>query len=171
MDSEQRQNLISHFEHWYTYSPKSRASIGVNDDGSINFIGSCKLKYAMREHKLPMTMHEVAINFDCSKSNLVSLEGSPRIVGESFLAHENQLESLDGLPDSVRLIRLSYFPTLPLLKILFVKGLTRIEFTPYTEERDQVTKILYKYLGKGQGAALACGAELVRSGFKGNARK
>ena len=171
MNIDKKEHIINLFEHWFSYGPKNRAAISVNDDGGVSFVGSCKLKYSMPDRVLPLTFEKIHGEFNCSDSNLTSLEGSPRIVNASFLAHNNPLQSLNDLPDSARYIKISYSQDLPLLRLLFVKNLGKIAFYPYTPEGDQVNQILSKYLGKGRGGALACAAELARAGFNRNARK
>ena len=44
---------------------------------------------------------EVVGNFDCSQSDLTSLEGSPKIIARNFNCYRNKLVSLEGGPDYV----------------------------------------------------------------------
>jgi len=68
----------------------------VKVQGDVNF--SKKLENLS---KLPLRFHEVTGDFDISDNVLVTLEGSPKRVGGSFLAYKNELTSLKGGPIEV----------------------------------------------------------------------
>lgn len=40
-------------------------------------------------------------NFDCSYTNITSLKGAPREVGEDFECHNTKITSLEGLPEKI----------------------------------------------------------------------
>jgi hypothetical protein len=80
----------------------------------------------------------------------------------------NPLESLAGAP---RLIGYKfccdYTPQLGLLRII-LSNCTDISL--YGAPPRAVDKIIQKYLGKGQSGALQCAAELIRAGYRENAK-
>lgn len=109
---------------------------------------------------------KVGGDFYCDHNQLESLEGAPAHVGDTFLCNDNPLRSLSGIPDHVQQgIVLTYNKHLPLLRLLNYQN-TLIERVP----DDQLITIIKKYEGQGKKAALACAAELIRAGFKDNAR-
>lgn len=130
--------------------------------------------------------HTVGLSFGCSKNRLMSLEGAPKWVGGGFFCANNQLTNLVGAPDHVGgsmqvnsnpLISLEGMPSeltggiwleygryLPLLRLLSTTGFV-MSFAP-----DQVKEILNKYKGEGKAGAIKAAAELVKAGFKGNAK-
>jgi len=130
--------------------------------------------------------HTVGKAFSCSKNKLTSLQGAPRSVGGGFWCANNQLTSLVGAPDHVGgslqcngnplksldgmpkvlkgQIWLDYDVQLPLLRLLETTAFV-LSYAP-----DQVRNILNKYSGQGKPGALKAAAELVREGFKQNAK-
>ena len=128
----------------------------------------------------------VVNSFSCSKNRLTTLVGGPSTVGGGFWCANNYLSSLEGAPDYVVGILqcdgnplkslnglpsvlkggiwLEYSPTLPLLRLLDLTGFM-ISYSP-----DAVKDILNKYKGQGKPGALKAAAELVRAGYKDNAR-
>jgi hypothetical protein len=104
--------------------------------------------------------------FLCEKNRLTSLKGAPHTVGEDFWCRENDLSSLEGLPDRIAgNLFLDYSPTLPLLRLLLIKGVGDFRLNDV-----KLQKILAKYKGKGWSAMVPCARELIRAGYKGNAR-
>jgi hypothetical protein len=78
-----------------------------------------------------------------------------------------QLKSLAGLPASCWVADVSYKPDLGLLRLIEL---------PVAYVRDQwgnihpITEIIRKYKGQGKPGALKAAAELIKAGYKGNAR-
>jgi hypothetical protein len=130
--------------------------------------------------------HTVGKDFGCGKNRLTSLEGGPRSVGGGFWCANNQLMSLVGAPDRVGSslqingnplksldgmpvelkgqIWLDYDRDLPLLRLLDLPDFM-LSYAP-----DPVRVILNKYKGEGKTGAIKAAAELVKAGFKHNAR-
>ena len=104
--------------------------------------------------------------FSCTDNLLTSLEHAPNSVGNDFSCFNNPLETLEGLPDVTRTLRLSYSPTLPLLRCLLAK---KVEFLPTLGDKT-IEAILHRYAGQGEAGAFACGAELASAGYKENAK-
>lgn len=129
--------------------------------------------------------HTVGKDFSCSKNRLTTLVGGPAWVGGAYFASNNQLTSLQGAPDHVGRslqvntnplkslegmpvelkgqIWLDYTFDLPLLRLLETKDM--MSYAP-----DPVRVILDKYKGEGKPGVLKAAAELVRAGYKNNAR-
>jgi hypothetical protein len=106
-------------------------------------------------------------NFYCNKNSLETLTGAPMSVGGNFYCIINPLETLTGAPRSVGgSFWCSYKPDLGLLRII-LSNCTDISLY---DAPDAVTRIIRKYLGKGQNGALQCAAELIRAGYKENAK-
>lgn len=133
--------------------------------------------------------HTVSISFNCEGNKLSSLEHGPRKVEGIYNCADNKLhdfrhaaahvrmefrgsnqalgslKSLEGLPTSASLIRITYESELPLLRLIEHKRFI-VEQSPNPVIQD----ILEKYQGQGKPGALKAAAELIKSGYKGNAR-
>jgi len=72
----------------------------INNDWSVDIDGDVFL-YNEGLTKLPIKFNHVSGNFNCSKNNLTTLEGSPQSVGGNFWCDGNELTSLYGVPKSV----------------------------------------------------------------------
>jgi hypothetical protein len=127
----------------------------------------------------------VGKDFSCSKNRLTTLVGGPAWVGGAYFASNNQLTSLVGAPDHVGRslqvntnpltslegmpvelkgqIWLDYTFDLPLLRLLETKDM--MSYAP-----DPVRVILAKYAGQGKPGALKAAGELIKAGFKHNAK-
>ncbi len=98
------------------------------------------------------------------KCALTSLAGAPFVVKGTFDVSHNPLENYDHLPEHCAELVLPYVPDAPMLKLLMYPKVI------LHDAPEQVKQILDNHAGKGKSAAIACAAELVRAGFKGNAR-
>lgn len=114
-------------------------------------------------------------SLDVGFNQLTSLKHAPDGMWR-MTAFKNPLTSLEGLPDSLDKdfsIEITYDDQLPLLRLINV-GMVHIG-TPgaaYLKSRpfEPVNSIINKYLGQGKPGAIKCAAELIRAGFKENAR-
>ena len=107
-------------------------------------------------------------NLDVRFCNLKNFVGGPQWVGGAYYARRNPITSLDGLPDRIPgEFDFEWYPELPVLKALVAKT---VEARQATDVVEPVTIILNKYAGQGKPGALKAAAELIRAGFKGNAR-
>jgi hypothetical protein len=121
--------------------------------------------------------HTVGDTFMCSANQLTTLAHGPQIVKYGYVIGNNPLMSLEGYPlsHSPEMVSMSYLSNLPLLRLLNSK---QIKLYPHAdrdthEEQvkvDQISAILNKYVGEGKPGALKCAAELIRAGFRENAR-
>jgi hypothetical protein len=129
--------------------------------------------------------HSVYKDFACGKNRLTSLEGGPRSVGGAYYASNNQLtslvgaathvgrslqintnplKSLDGMPVEVKgRIWLDYDRDLPLLRLLEFEDM--LSYAP-----DPVRVILDKYKGEDKPGALKAAVELIKAGYRANAK-
>ena len=118
----------------------------------------------------------VGKEFDCAYNQLTSLTYGPQYVGKEYHCDgNNQLISLEGLPETFKgVFFVSWNPKLPLLRSLVAKEIDLRGDLSFTNakygEMFQVRDILNKYAGEGKVGALKAAAELIRAGFKDNAR-
>ena len=127
----------------------------------------------------------VGIDFACGNNRLTTLVGGPRSVGGAYYASNNQLtslvgaathvgrslqintnplKSLDGMPVVVKgRIWLDYDRDLPLLRLLEFDDM--LSYAP-----DPVRVILTKYAGQGKPGAIKAAGELIKAGYKANAK-
>ena len=111
----------------------------------------------------------VGHSFSCKHNLLMSLQGGPTQVGGGYDCRYNpKLKSLDGLPiphmgDN---LYCDYKKDLPLLRLLnFPKHKVILIKAP-----KKMWVILEKYMGSGRSGAIKCAAELIRAGYKENAK-
>lgn len=155
---------------------------------SVQF-GTVTGSFICSESRLESLMgapHTVGKDFSCGKNRLTSLEGGPKWVGGGFWCANNQLtslvgaplhvgrslqingnplKSLDGMPVELKgQIWLDYTFDLPLLRLLEFPN-PMLSYAP-----DQVGLILNKYKGTGKPGAIRAAAELVKAGYKRNAK-
>ena len=97
---------------------------------------------------------------------LTSLAGAPNYVGGIFSwMNGRNLTSLEGAPAHVgREFKCTYSPHLPVLRTLMYPSVHLLD------GGDQVNHILDKYAGQGKVGALKAAAELIKAGYKDNAR-
>jgi hypothetical protein len=111
--------------------------------------------------------------YGCGINPLTNFEGAPADFTGSF-SYLNQgskkqyhLENVDGLPVHCRAVELSYQKDLPMLKLI------NHEPHVFTETYDGVHPIegiLMKYRNQGKAGALKAAMEMIRAGYKDNAR-
>jgi hypothetical protein len=74
----------------------------IRDDGSIDVDGNVDLHGRLGDlKKLPLTFNEVGGYFYCTKNNLTTLEGCPKVVRGFFNCSWNKLTSLEHSPKIV----------------------------------------------------------------------
>jgi len=72
----------------------------INDDLSIDVNGGVELDSKNLKY-LPLKFNYIDGDFYCHDNNLESLEGSPQTVGGGFYCFNNKLETLEGCPQTV----------------------------------------------------------------------
>lgn len=112
---------------------------------------------------------DTVFNFHCTNNQLTTLEGAPRVINGELSCWGNQLKSLDGLPDIIKdqIWMDDPPPHMPLLRLLAVKDLSKIVFGVRRNDRQD---ILNPYVGQGRAGALKAAGDLIRAGYKENAR-
>jgi hypothetical protein len=156
------------------------------DQGVVNVPNWSVRSFTIMD-QLPVQFGYVQGGFDVSGSGLISLVGSPHTVGTGFYCRdlkitnlvggaqhvkgdywctENpQLLSLEGCPETLSgkfIVR--YTPTLHLLRLLQYSNFHVQKIPP------DVSSILQAFRGKGKSGALLAAAEMIKAGYKENAR-
>lgn len=123
--------------------------------------------------------------YNCNYQQLTSLEGAPTTVTGVFLCRNNLITSLNHLPSGITfldcqdnpLVNFEHVPLdleniscswrrdLPLLRLLTCKSVSLGWECPLA-----VDQIITKYEGQGKPGALKAAAELIKAGYKENAR-
>jgi hypothetical protein len=186
--------LISYFEVDGRYTINDDLSVDTEHSVIVRNRG----RSFFPNGKLPIKFGTVGGDFDVVNTGLTTLVGAPHTVGDTFMCSANKLTTLEHGPQKVRygyvigtnpLINLEGFPTsnapdmvsmyymphLPLLKLLSCE---QIRLYPPADRDtdaeqlkvDQIIAILDKHKGSGKPGALKCAGELIRAGFKENAR-
>lgn len=107
----------------------------------------------------------VGESFMCYYNQLTTLEHGPTHVGSEYKCYGNKLINLNGLPSHIPdTLMFTYQDVLPLLRALGANQLDIIDVP------DKVLSILLKYRGQGKPGAIKAAAELIRAGYKENAR-
>jgi hypothetical protein len=171
------------------------SSFNIHDDGEVDMLGDCRLKKPATHFpfnfgtifgsfititngglvSLVGSPKRVDKNFYCFRNKITTLIGGPITVGGNYNVSRNPVNSLDGIPESIQGdLVIDYYRDLPIIRLLKVKNVTGIHlYSRMGDSEDDVRRIeeiVNRYLGKGRGGALQCAAELVKAGFKGNAR-
>lgn len=128
-------------------------------------------------------------SFECSNVRILSLKGAPEYVGDQFelrfcelrtlehgpqhvgsdyLVRRNPLQSLEHLATHIGgEVDFEYNPHMGLLRTLVAAKIAPLQGSNLLVP---VADILNKYAAQGKKGALACAAELIRAGYKENAR-
>ena len=73
----------------------------INSDGLVDVDGDVNLTYKNLNKYIPLKFQNVTGSFDVDDNQLISLEGSPKIVGGDFNCNDNLLNDLEGAPHTV----------------------------------------------------------------------
>lgn len=112
---------------------------------------------------------KVGGDFWCGWTQLTDLTGAPDHVDQDFICTVPGLISLRGAPGHVGgIFKCVYEPHLPLLRML-VSNNPQLE-PNFREPEKTIEVILKKHAGEGKKGALTCAVELIKAGFKENAR-
>lgn len=116
--------------------------------------------------------HTVMGSFRCVAPKLKTLEGAPKSVGKKCVIASDNLMSLDHLPEYGDTLLLRYTPHLPLLRLVEHPRVLWSYSPQYggMEQGMTATHIIHKYTGQGKAGALKAAGELIRAGYKENAR-
>lgn len=107
------------------------------------------------------------IAYNCA---LTHLQGAPLVVKGTFDVSGNPLENYDHIPEGCDMVVLSYNQHAPILKLL-VYPIVVFKFDGISQEDHPiVNNIMKKYAGTGKKGAIKAAAELIKAGYKENAR-
>jgi hypothetical protein len=159
-----KKQILNDLKKYFDYNGK----VTIDDQtGKVSVTGYVYLRKNIKHTTLPVQFGTVGGDFYCSDNLLETLVGTPQRVGGTFYCDKNSLETLTGAPQSVGGdFSCAYKSDLGLLRII----LSNCDNVWLKNAPKGVTKIIEKYLGKGQGGALQCAAELIRAGYKENAK-
>ena len=117
----------------------------------------------------PPTMQSALIINDCR--NLTSLVGAPTSLTKLF-ADGTMLKSLEGIPQQMQVLDLTVLPDTGVLRLCLVKDLRSVYLREEQigAEIEDLTDIIDRYCGKGPSVLSACATELIKAGYRGNAR-
>jgi hypothetical protein len=186
--------LISYFDVDDAYEIGD--DLRVNTSGSVSV--RARGDHVFPKDQLPIKFGHVAGDFDVVITGLTTLEGAPHTVGGTFMCGANKLTTLEHGPSKVGymyvmggnpLVSLAGFPTqvapeevslmyvhnLPLLRLLSCNHIRMYppmhDATLESQQKvDLIVDIMNKYTGQGKPGAIRAAAELIRAGFKENAR-
>ena len=136
--------------------------------GKVTGVFSCANKGLTTLQGAPQ---EVGSSFNCLYNQLTDLQGAPLHVGGDFYCASNPLTTFNGMPETIKGSFVGpYGKHLPLLRTLNCQD--RIQLISATEELtpEIVPQILNRHTGKGRASALKAAGELIRAGYKENAR-
>jgi hypothetical protein len=159
-----KQKILNDLNKYFLYT----GEITIDDNtGKVSVTGDVELKTYIKHTKLPVQFAVVGGNFGCYNNSLETLVGAPQRVGGNFYCSANPLESLTGAHQLVGgKFWCDYTSDLGLLRII----LSNCDSINLQNAPKEVTQIIKKYLGKGQSGALQRAAELIRAGYKENAK-
>lgn len=114
---------------------------------------------------------QVKGDFSVHYNQLQDLTHAPKQVGGHLFVNNNPLKSLSGIPDQIEgTIYISYKTRLPLLRCLVPQQGVQFVTNKRTPQIREVETILNKYKGQGRSGAIKCAIELIRAGYKENAK-
>lgn len=111
--------------------------------------------------------------YEAQHNRLTNLTGCAMRVARMLNVTHNPLTSLEGLNSGVSYIKLTYDEHLPLLRLLELPGGFQIpdaDQAPWDYSEPPWEQILAPYAGEGKKGALKAAVELVKAGYKANAR-
>lgn len=139
--------------------------------GAPDYVGSW---FECSNNRLTSLAHgpqHVGGSYVATSNLLTNLLGAPTKVGMSFFCRNNPLISLTGAPEQIAIdkdfvhkFECDYHAQLPLLRLLNYETISLLRAPR------PVNVILKRYLGQGKQGAIKCAAELVKAGYKDNAR-
>lgn len=107
--------------------------------------------------------------FDCARNQLTTLDHAPKQVTDLFDCGSNPLVSMQGAPTTMGSIELTYDEHLPLLRCLHAQlGINFIEGDTYPPR--EIQNLLERYMGSDRAGMLKCAVQMIRAGYKDNAR-
>lgn len=134
--------------------------------GAPTWVGGAFWCQYNRLTSLQHAPRHVGADFRVFYNKLTNLHHAPEHVGGEFECYGNDLTSLEGLPEQgVKKLVLTYNTHLPLLRCLTAHDVYLGHVAP-----KMVSKIIQRHVGTGKKGALQAAAELIKAGYKDNAR-
>jgi hypothetical protein len=179
---------------WKYFSMQPTPYVFIDNDGLVNMQHGCELKDRFQIRKLPIKFGTVDAHFYCKDNALITLEGCPKVVKDSFDCTGNHLTSLVGGPEIVdgnyscrhnQLTSLEGFPTslygdfyctwtpfIPLLRTVQTGGEVVIEELDKKVQRVGaiINQCKKENPGSYRKAAIDARRKLIDAGFEGNAK-
>ena len=109
--------------------------------------------------------------YSCHGNFLKNFEGAPQHFSGYFVGTKQLgtgLQSVDGLPTQARLVDITYQPDLPMLKLINQPRVT--VRTAITGDVMYDLSDIINYAGEGKAGALKAAVQMVKAGYKGNAK-
>jgi hypothetical protein len=181
----QKQEVLHKLLTWFL----PNGDVHIHDDLTVDVSGIVNAaKRPFPNGELPVKFGEVG-GLYVDNTGLKTWHNSPRVVYGHVWAHNNPLENLVGapaevhgffgipltkiqdisnLPMHITGVALDYHTHMPLLRALNAKT---VDF-PSTKDPapEKVKEIMQRYAGEGKPGAIRAAGELIRAGFKENAR-
>lgn len=153
----------------------TNAQVVVNDQGLVDVLndklpGSRHVVVYVRNHKLtqlPVAFGRVEGNLDASRQNIKTLKNFPQVITGNLYTEDNRnlrqfydfhIQEIQGIWYT------DYKESQHLLKMLVARKIQ------LTDAPRAVSDILNKYAGKGRVGALHAAVELIKAGYKENAK-
>jgi hypothetical protein len=151
----------------------TNAQVVVNDQGLVDVLklpDSRNTVVYMRNHqltKLPVAFGRVEGNLDASRQNIKTLKNFPQVITGNLYTEDNRnlrqfydfnIKEIQGVWYT------DYKESQHLLKMLVAHNIQ------LTDAPKEVTQIMNTHAGKGRTGILRATVELIKAGFKENAR-
>jgi hypothetical protein len=109
-------------------------------------------------------------DFKAYNCALTSLKGAPLMVKGIFEVRGNPLENYDHVPEGCAAVIVPYNKSAPILRLLVYPEVTFTWDGVTPQAHPAVDHIMRKYAGQGKPGAIKAAAELIRAGYKENAK-
>ena len=157
----------------------------IHADGTVDVQGDVRLKYSQSNGHIPVKFGKVSDTFSvigkgikslenspyscgvmiASNNHLKDLKGAPITVKTNFYCEDNPLISMEGTPEHVGgTFWCTPQPYTPVLRLCMYDRLGFIGGS------NGLSDIMKKYAGTGKPGAIKAAAELIKAGYKDNAR-
>ena len=188
--------ILEEFDRWFVATRIIEEKLyDFDDEGRLDVYESVVPRlYSFPKNRLPFKFGKIAGDLNLRECGLTTLDGAPYSVSGYCLVDRNRLtsleggpqiaqggyniskmktlKSLEGFPAETNEVIFTWYPHLPLLRLLGAKKLVPIyDGVPFESTyAEMVRNILKKYAGQGRAGAFDCRRELRAAGFEDNAR-
>jgi hypothetical protein len=109
-------------------------------------------------------------DFKAYNCALTSLQGAPLVVKGVFEVRGNPLENYDHVPEGCAAVIVPYNRSAPILRLLQYPEVSFTWDGVTKQAHPAVDAIMRKYAGQGRTGAIKAAAELIKAGYKDNAK-